>query len=354
VLPPAAWQLRERLSRAVEEVLAQRWAPLFTDPGLAGRVFSFDHSGELFESLAWAYPHLSDELQQRVRTRLREEWASHPPFSNAAWYDLRQGQPRELFWVPAEFRSRLGSDRQPHPFAGVYAAWLFGVRCGEEELVRDSWPKLRAAFEDFSQSGWRLDSTKGDQFANRYLASLLAVSRLAERAGESDVAQRATAKGEETTAALAAWWDRALKTGTLETFRGSGELDPFIGKGDGVWLAVAPHRHRLALFQDLTPEVAALMAAKAPDATAKLTGMIHRRYPTWWLTGEERQVHFGENFVDPPDFALSVFRAESWLVESFAPELVHYVDVPCCRADLYYIIKLSLVLEASTRRSAAK
>ena len=39
-------------------------------------------------------------------------------------------------------------------------------------------------------------------------------------------------------AALAAWWDRAWKTGTLQTFQGSSELDLFIGKGDGIWLAV--------------------------------------------------------------------------------------------------------------------
>ncbi|MCY2994338.1 MAG: PQQ-binding-like beta-propeller repeat protein [Planctomycetota bacterium] len=346
---PDASRIRQRLRAAVQELLSRTWAPLWTDPGLAGRVISFDRSDELFEALAWAYPHLPTEAQQQAKRLLKDQWVSHPPFAKEAWYSLQEGTPREWFWVPDDFRSRLGSDRQPRPFGGVYAAWLFGERCGEDKLILASWPKLKAAFEQFLQSGWRLDPTQGDAFANRYLAGLLAIRRLAEKVGDQVTAQQASAKAGETTVALAAWWQRAAEIGTLRNFQGSAELDPFIHKGDGISLAVAPHRHKLALFQDLTPEIAELLKAQAPEAVAGVRQIFQTLYRTWWLMGEERQVHFGENFVDPPDLALSGYRSLIWLGDASADELSRCTDLPFCRADLYYIMKLSMLMEKMGR-----
>jgi len=327
-------------------VLREKWAPLFTDPGLAGRVFAFDHSGELFEALAWAYPHLPAELQAKTKTVLRTEWAQHPPYTREGWYALNEGARREWFPVSAEFCARLGNDRPAQPFASVYAVWLFAQRCGEEPLVLESWPGLKVAFEAFEKSGWRLDATKGDPFANRYLASLTAFSRIAERVGDSALALQAKTKAKETGDALVSWWNQAADRGTLKVFGTSSELDPFIGKGDGIFLAVAPHRHQLALFQGLTPDVAALVRSQAPGAAERVWRTFTALCPTWALTGEERQVHFGENFVDAPDFALSSFRALAWLNQASREELVRCVDLPYCRADLYYLTKLALALDS--------
>jgi len=61
----------------VREVLSQRWAPLCVEPGLAGRDFSFDQSGDVFEALAWSYPHVDEAwLEQTVRVGARTEEAS--------------------------------------------------------------------------------------------------------------------------------------------------------------------------------------------------------------------------------------------------------------------------------------
>src|SRR5205807_8983302 len=51
-------ELGQRLAGAVTEVLSRRWAPLYVEPGLAGREFFFEDSGDVFTALAWAYPHL--------------------------------------------------------------------------------------------------------------------------------------------------------------------------------------------------------------------------------------------------------------------------------------------------------
>jgi hypothetical protein len=58
---------------------------------------------------------------------------------------------------------------------------------------------------------------------------------------------------------------------------------------------------------------------------------------------------FGENLVDPPDLAIGGFAAVAWLNSADAAELARHVDVPWCRADLWYMKKLAVILEAAQR-----
>jgi hypothetical protein len=89
-----------------------------------------------------------------------------------------------------------------------------------------------------------------------------------------------------------------------------------------------------------------LVRAQAPTAVERVWQLFSELCPTWPLTGEERQVHFGENFVDPPGFAMSAFKALAWLKAGTREDLSRRVDLPFCRADLYYLTKLSLALDA--------
>ncbi len=347
VSPP---QLKSELEAGVREFLSRRWAPLFVEPGLAGREFFFADSGEAFAALAAAYPHLGGALQEQVRGWLAGEWTQHPPFSARGGYDLREGARRESFAIPAEELSRLGSDRPAHPFGNLYAVWRYAERVGERPRVLGAWSELKACFADWRGTGWRLDGTRGDLYANRYLGSLLAFARLARAAGDPALEQAATAQAEATTAQLVVWWRRAADRGTLTSFKDSSQLDPFIGGGDALSFKVAPHRHKLALFRDLTPEVAARVRAQAPDAVDAVWHLFVQLEATWWLVGEERQVHFGENFQDPPDLALGGFQALAWLRRGGAEVLARRVDLPFGRADLYTLTKLALALDAAQNR----
>jgi hypothetical protein len=212
--------------------------------------------------------------------------------------------------------------------------------------VKSQWPSIQQSFESFLKTNWKLDSSKPDVYANRYLASLIATAELANWAEHNALAQRAEAKAEETTTALLEWWRRAAEQGSLRTFKSSSELDPFIGKGDAFSLAVAPHRHKLVLFRDLTPEIAERILSEGGARSADTVwATVEELYCTWSLMGEERQVHFGENFVDPPDLALGAFRAMKWLRKSSRDELARRVDIPFCRADLAFVTKLAIALE---------
>jgi len=334
--------LRSELARVVAEVISTNWAPLFIDPGLAGRDFSFDKSSDVFEALSWAYPHVSRELRSSIENRLRREWREHPPYESSGFLALREGSPREFFKVPVEYRARLGSDKLVHPFAGVYAAWFYAQRCQATNEVISAFPAMKRSFESFVASGWKFDPSKGDVHANGYLAALLSYARLAVMANDGSGVE-AERLAERTSDALAEWWKNAR--GTLTNFAGSAELDPFINKGDLISLRLAPHRHKLALFHELSPEVAAIIRMRALGAIEGVWEQFERLYATWFIVGEERQVHSGENFVDPPDLALGGFKAQYFLRPAGRAETRTRIDLPFCRADLFYLTKLALALE---------
>jgi hypothetical protein len=344
-LTMAKGEIRRALADAVTEVLARQWAPLLVEPGLAGRESCFANNADFFEALAVAFPHLSTDLKNRVNVRLAEEWMQHPPYTNSAWLPLNVGERRERFWVPTEDLSRLGQDKPPHPFGNLYAIGLYARRCNEAARVLHDWPQLKATFDDFLKTGWHLDNRNGDLYANRYLASLLTFARLAEKVGDRPAARAAGDKAAATMDALIAWWGRAAEKETLGAFKGSGQLDSFINNGDMLFFRIAPHRHKIALWHELTPEVAQALRERAPAVVAAIWDKFAALCPTWPLTGEERQVHFGENFVDTPDFALDAFKARAWLTDTSSADLARDIDLPFCRADLDYLTKLAVALE---------
>lgn len=338
-------ECRTRLVTAVEEILSREWAPLFVQPGLAGREFFFEQSGDLFDALAWAWPHLPPALQAAVAARLDREWTRHPPFTPEAWYPLNAGERRELFAVPAESLSRLGPDRPFHPFGNVAAVRRYAERCGQRERVVAVWPKIRSAFDDWRKTNWRLDPARGDLHANRYLNSLMATAAVAEWAGDPETAQAATRLLDESLPALVAAWNRAASEAAPGTFRGAGELDPFIGGGKAFFFRVAPHRHKIALFHELSPELAQRVRDQTRDSVTTVWDAFQALEQTWWVVGEERQVHFGENYVDTPDLARDGFGALAWLQGAPPEALARRVDLPFCRADLFHLVKLALALD---------
>jgi hypothetical protein len=334
--------LRQPLGWRVEEVVSRRWAPLYVQQGIAGREFFFDETSELFESLARAYRHLEPAMQKRVKDHLAAEWSARPPFSKDAWLSLTEGERREYAPVPKEVLTRAGHPKPHHPFGGVYAACLYAERCGEEERLRAAWPQIKSSFDDFAKS-WKPERSLR---LNRYLASLMAFSKLAAKMDDAEAAKRAEAMAEESAAMLIAWWKAAVERTSLRVFKNISELDHFIGKGDdGLFFRVIPHNHKMALFYDLTPEVAARVRRDAPEAADRIWKLFESLCATWWLVGEERQVHYGENFVDPPDFARDAFAAAAWIGNAPRDVLTRRVDEPFARADLTYLRKIAIALD---------
>jgi len=336
--------LQKCLAEAVKKLLSKRWAPLYVEPGLAAREFFFDDSGEVFEALAWAYPHLPPNLQDEVSGFLAEEWEKYPPFAEACWYPLDEGDRRELFSVPPDVLSRWHDYKAPHPFGNLYPVWLYAQRCGEWNRVLGNWPGIQASFQDFARTNWQL-SEAGDLRANRNLAALLAMAKIAEKSGNTATAQLAQQMADQTAQELIKWWHKSVDSISMPIFQNVSEWDSFLGKGNFLFFKAGSHRAKLALFRDITPEVADIVMTQASTEAQNTWAWLEALCPTWHVMGEERQVHYGENFVDPPDFAMDAFRGMVWLKGASKEELARRVDIPFCRADLTYITKLAIALE---------
>lgn len=350
-LPPPR-DPRPRLAEAVDEFLGRRWAPLWVQPGLAGREFFFDHSSDTFAALAWAWPHLDPDRRERVRAWLAAEWDRHPPLAPGGALDLRDGARREWCPAPAEELAPPAAAPTLHPLLRLDAVWRYASRMGETNRVLAAWPEIRRLHADWQRAGWRLDPARGDLQANRTISGLLACARLAEAAGDTGVAAEATAEAEVALTALGAWWRRAAAEAVTGRLSGVRDLDSFIGRGDALSFRVTPHRHKIALFLGLTPEITSRLLREVPEAVEAVWARFARLHATWWLVGEERQVHYGENLVDPPDLALGAFAAWAWLKAPPAEALARRVDLPWGGADLYHITKLALTLDvmAASRR----
>ncbi|HOK77335.1 MAG TPA: PQQ-binding-like beta-propeller repeat protein [Verrucomicrobiota bacterium] len=260
---PTTSMLRAELGRSIGAFLSARWAPLMVEPGLAGRQFFFDNTGAVLEALSWAYPHLETNQQAGVLALLANEFERRPPYTAAGQLDLNEGQRREWSPPPAESLSRVGADQPPHPFAGVYAAWFYGQRCGQTGRVLERWPDIRGVYREFVATGWKLDAAKGDLHANRYMRSLLVIQDLARKTGDHETFADAQSRFESNFDALAGWWKRVGSENSVGTFNGAAELDRFIGGGNGLFLRIAPHRHKVWLLDGLSPELAARIRERA-------------------------------------------------------------------------------------------
>jgi hypothetical protein len=337
--------LHRELVAAVRELLTERWAPLVLEPGIGGREVIFKESGVVFEALTAAFPHLPDELKAQVKRFLAEEWQNHSPWTKSAWYPLERGKRREWHPTPQEFlaeRSSVVPDH--HPFGNLHAIRQYAVTCNEWERVRAAWPKLRECYHDFSKQHWQLDPKRGDLYANRYIASLMAFAQIAEKMNEPELARETRLKAEKNLQSLVAWWQRTADEFSLRVYRNIVEWDQFLSRGDALFHSIRPHHARIALFGDLTPEIAALVRQKAPKAVDRVMESFQALCGTWYLAHEERQVHVGENLYDSLDFSLHAFRAMAWFKHK-PKRLPQYVDVPACRGDLFFILKLAIALE---------
>lgn len=336
--------LAQRLESEVRALIeGDRLAPLYVQPGLAGREFFFDSSADVVETLSLAYPHLSPGTKKEVRAYLRKEIADHPLWTLAAGYSLTEGRRRELFDIPESFL-RYERQARPHPLGNLYALWLYAERTGDRETIDANWPAIRDCYKDFVAKGWSLDPSRQDLLANRYIAGLIGYARLA-RGRHEESARDAGRRAAQALAVQIESFQTGLEFLRLPSIKNVAELDRFIGRGNALF-AGSGHNGKIAKFLGLQPEIASAVRDHVNGAARVYLQVIDVMMPGWYLAGEERQVHFGENFVDFPDQALSIFRAKAMIERPGRPWLERRLDIPCCPGDLYFIEKTARVLEA--------
>jgi hypothetical protein len=322
--------LRSKLAGSVRELISGDWRPLVFPAGKhpqeAYRFFV--EPAETLYTLARAYNHIDADLQGEVRRYIEWLSSSGGPLDGPTGqreFDAGKGAVRSLYDVPDEEMFRIVSDITRNDVARLYPLWLWGRVSGDFGRIERDWKELRKTVEQ-GPNKFEEDCRNG------YIAGLIAYCRMARMMNDEDTTEKGLAKARD-----------ALRE------RLAYELGHWRG---GVITQVPVLRSIFGRWRHLTPEVGRFLVAHA--------GQIHRHLmdvyvdyhrPTWFLAWGVETMWRNESAFAFPTMAAEVFAARAMILGEPAERLEGFVDIPWCRADLFYIQKLILCIEARGKTS---
>jgi outer membrane protein assembly factor BamB len=328
-----AGDLRARLGAAVMELIdGHPWAPLVVELGIAHEERHFYRAAETMQAVGMALPHLSPPVRKKAVAYLDRLFDDGVPLEKPV---LGADQPpvaarrREYFDLSPMLleSSAVRPPRSSAEIGDLYAVWAYAHYAGRWKKVLAQSPTLFDRFRDLLTRPLKFDPDAGEGNAvedlNGQIAGVIGYIRLAEKAGRAEEVRLATAK-------LAA----------LATERVHFEVaDPRLqGRRS--------HHGTFPRYQFLVPEIGQLLADHAGKQLATNLADLRRELPVWYQAWGERLIG-GENYVSPPGLARGMFLAMAYGLRATPRELARYLDQPWCRADLYYVEKLTAALRAA-------
>ena len=314
---------RGQLSRAVEELISKDWQPLIfpagKHPPQAYRIF-VDPTETLY-TLALAYPHVSAELQAKVRARVQALRTGPLKGATGARTYGDGGEVRSHYSPAPALLLRMEHDLVRSETARLYPLWLWADVTDDWATLKADWPRLREVISA---------ARPKDEFdlGNGRIAGLIAGCRLARRFDdrttlESLLPQTRTAMRERLTYELA-------------------------HTEGGVITRAPTERTIFGRWRHLTPDVARLLRTHANEVHRRLMDVyVDHHRPTWWLAWNVELMWRNETPFSFPTMGLEIFAARAMILDEPAERLAGFVDLPWCRGDEFYIQKLAMVLDAS-------
>ncbi len=317
--------LRSKLAGAVRELISEDWRPLVFPAGKhpqeAYRFFA--EPTETLYTLARAYNYIDAELQGEVTRYVERLSVSGGPLDGPTGqrqFDAGKGAIRSFYDVPDEGMLHIAGDITRGEVARLYPLWLWARAGGEFGRIERDWKELRKIVE---QGPNKLE----EDCRNGYIAGLIAYCRMARLMKDEAAMEKGLAKVRD-----------ALRE------RLAYELGRWRG---GVITQVPVLRSIFGRWRHLTPEVGRFLGTHA--------GRIHRHLmdvyvdyhrPTWFLAWGLETMWRNESAFAFPTMAAEVFAARAMILGEPAEKLDGFIDIPWCRADLFYIQKLVLCIEA--------
>lgn len=342
-VPPAAAEMeapvpsndvRERLAKHIDELIAGwPWRPFYHQLGISGAETHFGHPDELFHVLSMALPALDVAHATKVKAFLSDRLRESPPYQLAG-FPPHQGRARERYTVPETLRSARRSEARD--LWGVHAFLEYVVASELEGAVPAHWPAIRERIAPLLEKDYPFDPTSGKyrndeaQRLNGDLAGLYAAIHLGRMAQD------------ERTAALAEQKAASLLQMRLDLER----LNPRFLEPTTV-ATKSLHHSKLSRYLHL-PEPAMVMLRHDGTAAERLRPFREAR-PGWWMAFGDRYIG-GENYTTSPDFGRALFIAAMELEPASPQQASAWLDVPWCKADLYYIERVTLFLRATAKK----
>jgi hypothetical protein len=216
---------------------------------------------------------------------------------------------------------KIHSDLVRSPTAQLYPRWLWAHVADDWAPLSRDWPRLRTAINP--------EPTRDEyDLGNGRIAGLVAACRIAKRQGDAEALARVLPQTRDA-------MRKRLEYELAHTAGGVMTRPPVLRTIFGRW------RH-------LTPDVARLLREHAGDIHQRLVDVyVDHHRPAWWLAWGPELAWRNETPFSFPTMAAEIFAAKALIRREPAERLAQYVDLPWCKADLYYIQKLALALTTS-------
>lgn len=313
---PAAEALRAKLDAAVLEAIDGSWAPFVVELGISKEERHFVRPAELLQAVALALPHLSAPVAAKARESLGRAGPPEAP-----------GRRRELYTLGPGMARFASQPVPPEPAADPYALWAWGWAADAWEPVLAKEPAIRSAFESIQPAKIDPKGKDAGARANAAIAASLGYGRIMEKAGKKEEVERAL---------------RILAELVTERVHHERADSNFIREVRGA------HSGSIPRYHDMVPEIPAMLRAFAPKEFERNVRALDAQIPLWYQAFAERMAG-GENYTHTPLIARGMYSALADGLGAPPEELALKLDQPWCRADLYYIEKLTAALRVLGR-----
>ncbi len=318
--------LESELSRSVDELISQEWRPLVFPSGKHPREAYrfFSEPTETLFCLARAYNYLEAPLREKVKQYVaamnKEDGVLAGPTGRRT-YEPDAGEVRSLYDIPTEQLFRINDDIVRQPPARLYPLWLWAHVSGDWSGIERCWPQLRGLVKE-------QPNAMEEDCRNGYVAGLIAYCRIARRMGDVQAVE------EGVVAARKAMRERLAYE--------------FAYTRGGLITQVPVLRTIFSRWRHLTPEVGRLCASYAADTHKYLVATcVDYHRPTWFLAWNVETMWRNECPFSFPTVSAEIFSARALILHESGDKLKRYLDIPWCKADLFYIQKLVFCIEAS-------
>jgi hypothetical protein len=316
--------LKTKLASQVRELVSRPWQPLIFPPGKhpreAYRIFA-DPTETLF-TLARAYPYVDADLQTDLRQYVTQLSRAGGPLEGPVGkraLNPADGAVRSYYDIAPDKLFRVADDVTRGDVARFYPLWLWASVTGDWGHIESNWGRLKV-FVDQPPNKMEEDCRNG------YLAGLIAYCRMAERMKDEESRQ----KGLQITR-------RALRERLTYEFSYT---------QGGLISEVPVLRSTFARWRHLTPEIGRFLAHYAGETHKRLMDIyVDYHRPTWHLAWGVETLWRNESPFAFPTMPAEIFTARAWILNEPSEKLVSSLDLPWCKADLFYIQKLVLCIE---------
>jgi len=376
--------LRTKLEKHIREMVdAGHLAPLFYVYGGIGSdtaaYFYWSSSADLAKAMRAAFPCLSENLRQRVREYLKEEWKIAPPFqvNTDSYMKGANRAPYEMPWEEMNLVAAWNREkalRQSRLFGDLYGVHAYMMITGERpdatamkqhvgklasELLRtQDWALCGPVKPRIARGGffdpYSYYRRNGQSTYNSWLAGAIGMVRLAREFGWKEEEELGWYLFGKLAIARIGQARYTAELHRLGLVRGDEKEDwrtlVHIDRETAIVLrgsvfSVVREDQEIPPFIDLVEEVGRLLGKHAREECRIYLDNLDESMPLWWISEAPKQ-SASEQRLCPLQHKSGNVLAQYWVLGKRREDFRRYVDTTRFKGDFYYTENLAALIDS--------